>query len=153
MFQRRKASLSVAVGIALASLVAVAEALAAEADVKAPAATATSTPAADHGIQVMSVRTSANGNMIDFRYKVLDSDKAATLMNREHKPFLIDEATGAKLRVPSAPKIGPLRQTAQKPAVGRVYFTLFANPGKMVKPGSKVTLVVGDTRLEHLSIE
>lgn len=105
------------------------------------------------GIQVTSLRMSAQGRMVDFRYKVLDPDKATTLSDREAKPYLLDQASGKKLLVPKAPKIGPLRQTAQKPEAGKVYFALFSNPGQVVKGGSKVTVVLGDFRAENLTVE
>lgn len=105
------------------------------------------------GIQISSLRLSANGNIVDFRYKVLDPDKAAALGDPETKPFLADQASGAKLLVPKTPKIGPLRQTAQRPQAGKVYFMLFANPGKLVKSGGKVTLTVGDFHAENLAVE
>ena len=105
------------------------------------------------GIQISSLRLSANGNIVDFRYKVLDPDKAAALGDPETKPFLVDQASGAKLLVPKTPKIGPLRQTAQKPETGKVYFLLFANPGRLVKSGSKVTVAIGDFRAENMTVE
>jgi hypothetical protein len=105
------------------------------------------------GIQVASVRLSGNGNLVDFRYRVLDPDKAAGLADREAKPFLVDQSTGAKLFVPRTPKIGPLRQTAQKLEPGKTHFMLFSNPGKFVKAGSKVTVAVGDFRVENLIVE
>jgi len=105
------------------------------------------------GIQVLSIRPSAKGYMLDFRYRIIDPDKASLLVNRNIKPYLIDQKSGAKFMVPSGAKIGPLRQTSQKPIADRNYFILFANPGKYVKPGDKVTVVVGDFRAENLTVE
>jgi len=105
------------------------------------------------GIRVLSIRQSANGYMLDFRYRVLDPEKAFLLMNRKEKPYLIDQASGAKFMVPSAPKVGPLRQTSVKPTPNRNYFIIFANPGKYVKPGNKVTVVIGEFRAENLVVE
>lgn len=105
------------------------------------------------GIQVSSLRLTAGGNMIDFRYKVLDPKKAAPLGDRENKAYLIDQATGAKFLVPTTPKIGPLRQKAQNLTAGQSAFVIFVNPGKYVKAGDKVTVVIGDFRVENLVIE
>lgn len=105
------------------------------------------------GIKILRIRQSANGYMLDFRYRIIDSDKASKLVDRKNKPYLIDQASGAKFMVPSSPKIGPLRQTAIKPIANRNYFILFANPGKYVKPGNKVTVVIGDFRAENLVVE
>ena len=120
---------------------------------KACEAAAPAKQVSDFGIDITSLRTSAGGRMVDFRYKVLDPEKAATLAKRENKPYLIDQATGTRLLVPSTPKVGPLRQTAQKLAAGKIYFALFSNRAGVVKPGSKVTIVIGDFRAENLTVE
>lgn len=105
------------------------------------------------GIQVKSLRRTAAGQMLDFRFKVLDPDKAAQLLRREDKPYLLDQTSGKKLTVPSMPKIGPLRPTAVKPEANRVYFILFANPQELVKKGSLVSILIGNIRIEDLTVE
>jgi len=105
------------------------------------------------GIQAVSLRQTAHGHLLDFRYRVLDPQKAATLLRRQNKPYLIDEATGNKLPVPSMPKIGALRQSALTPEAGKVYFVMFQNPNGFVKSGSKVTVVIGDFKAEHLVVD
>ena len=111
------------------------------------------TPEEKFGIKVLSLRLSANGNLLDFRYRVLNPDKAVELLKRSNKPYLIDQASGAKFLVPNTPKIGPLRQSALKPKADRNYFVLFANPGKFITPGRKVTVVIGDFRIEDLVVQ
>lgn len=105
------------------------------------------------GIEVVAIRWSAGGTMLDFRYRVVDPEKALPLLDRSIKPYLIDEASGARFGIPSSPKIGPMRQTAPRAEVGRVYWMLFGNPGRQVKKGNRVTVVVGDVSLEHLTVE
>lgn len=105
------------------------------------------------GIQIRSLRRTAAGRLLDFRFKVLDPDKASQLLKREDKPLLIDQASGKKLMVPSMPKIGPLRPTAVKPEANRVYFILFSNPGDLVKKGNTVSIVIGNFKIEDLMVE
>jgi len=105
------------------------------------------------GIEVLGVRLTAANYMIDVRYRVVDSEKAIPWMNRRAKTYLVDEASGARFFSPSPPKVGPLRQTSRKPLAGRSYFMMFANPGGFVKRGAKVSVVVGEIRLEHLILE
>jgi hypothetical protein len=106
------------------------------------------------GIEIVGLRRSAAGYMLDFRYRLLDPVKAAQLLDRKLSPYLLDEATGAQLRVPTAPKVGQLRPTSRNKIIpGRNYYILFANPGRYLKAGSKVTLVAGDTQINHLTIE
>ena len=104
------------------------------------------------GVQVVGTRLSAAGHMLDFRYRVLDPVKAAPIFVRKTKPYLIDVASGAKLAVPVPAKTGPLR-SSNTPIAGRTYFMFFGNAGKLVKPGNLVTVVVGDFRVEKLTVE
>lgn len=104
------------------------------------------------GIKLLPIRLSAEGYMLDFRYRVLDPEKAMPLFDRKIKPYLVDEASGAVLAVPEPPKVGALRNT-RKPQQDRNYFILFANPGRYVQKGKRVTLVIGDFKAEHLVVE
>lgn len=105
------------------------------------------------GIEVESLRLSAANYMLDFRYRAVDPERASILFDRQVKPYLIHENTGAKFLIPAPAKVGPLRQTTNKPVAGKSYFMMFANPGQYVKAGDKVTVVIGDFRLEHLTVE
>ncbi len=121
----------------------------------APPDTRTSvSPDAEHwGITITSLRLSAANTLIDLRYRVNDPQKARFLGDRQIKPYLIDEATGHKLPVPSFPKTGSLRQTAVALEPGRIYFVLFSNPGRFVQSGNRVTLVAGDFRASNLMVQ
>lgn len=105
------------------------------------------------GIRPVSMQLTATDYMLDFRYRVLDAKKAAAIINRKTKPYLIVEKTGVKLNIPSSYKVGPLRQSAQFAQENRNYFMLFANPGRKVRAGDKVTVMAGDFRLEHLVVQ
>lgn len=104
------------------------------------------------GIEPVSLRLTAAGYMVDFRYRVTDPKKAEPFFYARSKPVLIDQASGKKLSVPVAPKVGALRQKTNKPEVSRIYFVLFGNSG-VVKAGNKVTLIIGDIRIEDLTVE
>jgi hypothetical protein len=103
------------------------------------------------GVQISALRISAAGNVIDFRYRVTDAVKASALGNPGSKPELRDRATGKSLHVPNT-KVGQMRSTGQRLAAGRTYTALFTNPGKVVKPGNKVDIVIGDFRAEDLTV-
>lgn len=105
------------------------------------------------GIEVASLRMSGNGHLIDFRYRVFDPDKAAMMADKKYAPCMIDQATGVRLKIPNTPKLGPLRQSAARLEAGKIYFMLFANSGTAVKAGSKVTIVIGDFKLEDMTVE
>lgn len=118
-----------------------------------PPATSEADLAAKWGIQVASLRMTAGDRLVDFRYKVLDPDKAAVLGQRESKAYLIDQATQTKLRVPSSPKVGALRARADKPTAGTIYTVLFGNAAKVVHSGSRVTIEIGEFRAADLKVE
>jgi hypothetical protein len=104
------------------------------------------------GVRPLSVRQTADGHMLDFRYRITDVEKASPLFSPTIKPLIIDEDTGAVMAVPNVPKVGSMRST-RKPLKDRTYFMLFANPQKHIQPGHKVTVVIGDCRAEHLVVE
>jgi len=105
-----------------------------------------------YGIQIKQIRLTAAGRMLDFRYKVVDPEKASLLTDRQIQPTLIDQATGKKLSVPRT-RLGPMRQTSVKPTPDRDYFVLFGNQNNLVRRGSLVTVVIGDFRIENLTVE
>ena len=99
--------------------------------------------AEEWGVEIEGIRLSAGGYMLDFRYRVVHQDKAAPLFQRNIKPYLIHHASGAKLLMAGSPKTGPLR-TSDPPKKGRTYCIIFANPGRRVKAGERVTLIIGE---------
>ncbi|MFZ2540677.1 MAG: hypothetical protein WAW75_02760 [Gallionella sp.] len=107
------------------------------------------------GINIRGLVLSSAGYMLDFRYRVVEPDKATPLMDKKIKPYLVVEKTGNRLDIPNTPKLGLLRQTPRSSSVAkeRDYFIMFANPGRRLKSGDKVSLVVGDTKIENLRIE
>lgn len=106
------------------------------------------------GIKILGIRLSANGYMVDFRYQVLESEKASPLFDRKVKatPYLIDEASGTKLSVPNMPKVGSLRAKGNL-ETDRNYFILFSNPNGLIKRGNKVTVIIGEFKAEHLIVQ
>jgi hypothetical protein len=111
-----------------------------------------SDPEKKFGIQVLSLRPTALGQMLDLRFKVLDPEKAKPILDKNKKSYLLDQKSGKTLPVPVT-KSGSMRQTTLKPEAGRVYFTLFTNPGGIVKENSQVTLVVGDFKKSDIIVK
>jgi hypothetical protein len=108
------------------------------------------------GVEPLGVRLSAAGYMLDFRLRVLHREKAAPLLIRRSDCYLIAEESGDTLQVARSPKIGALRATVRTESMvkqDRIYATLFANPGRLVKAGDTVTVVMGDYRAEHVVVQ
>jgi hypothetical protein len=104
------------------------------------------------GVDVIGVRPVSTGFMLAFRYRIVDAEKAKVLNDKRSKAYLIDEATGNTLGVPNMENLGELRQK-DAPELNRVYFIMFGNPGKLVKSGGHVSVVVGDFRVDNLVVD
>ncbi len=107
------------------------------------------------GVEVVGITRSARGYMADFRFRVLDSDKALPLFDGKIPPYLIPDGTSIKLPVPMGEKVGAFRTTNRGKNIqsGKDYHIIFANPDAFVKPGQKVSVIIGDFRAEHLTLK
>lgn len=104
------------------------------------------------GVEVLFVRQAAAGYMLEFRYKVLDADKAKSLFLRQTKPILTHYKTGVKLAVPTPAKTGALRNS-NPPKSGTTYWMFFANPAKMVKHGDTIGIKIGEFEVTNLVVK
>jgi hypothetical protein len=104
------------------------------------------------GIEVVGLYPAVGGRVLDLRYKILDTSKAALLPNEPGGIYLMDEGTGITTKLPNSPKTGSIPQNPQKLEAGRNYSLGFPNPEGRFRSGSKVTLVIGNLRAEHLAV-
>jgi hypothetical protein len=145
----RRAALLLGAAVALAACASTDSAVRTADATAAPVAEATHAS----GVKIEALRLSAAGYMIDLRYRVVDREKALPIFERKARPMLID-AAGAQLAVPNTPKLGQLRSTGTRNVKeDRVYSMIFANPGRYVERGAKLTLVIGDARFDGLVVE
>jgi hypothetical protein len=103
------------------------------------------------GVEVLFVRRTAAGYMVEFRYKVLDPEKAKALFVRKTKPVLTHVETGTELVVPTPAKTGALRNS-DVPLADHTYWMFFSNKGNVVQPGDRVNIRIGDFLLEGLVV-
>jgi hypothetical protein len=105
--------------------------------------------AARYGIDVTLVAVTALGGMVDFRYQVVDPDKAdPVLHDLDVYPKIVDEESGATLALRSLP-----HNHIKTLELGGNYFFLLPNAHNAIHEGSSVTLVIGDVRLEHVIVQ
>lgn len=97
-----------------------------------------------YGIHITMLGVTAGGGAVDFRYRVVDPDKASVYLHgTTDLPVLISESNGARIEAPTH-----MHSTAFQ--YGVVYYTLYGNPRGVIQPGSKVTVMLGDLRLKHV---
>ena len=107
------------------------------------------------GVKPVAIRLTCADYFVDFRYVIIDPDKAKAILSRSKQNkevFLLDQKTGKKFPVPVT-KIGPLRATTLSPKKGRQYTILFSNVGKSIKKGDKVSVIIGKFKAENLTVE
>lgn len=107
------------------------------------------------GVEVIGIRRTSAGYMLDFRFRVLDAEKALPLFDHRIKPYVLTEKTQTKLPVPMAPKVGAFRPTNRGKNIkgDKTYYMVFGNPDRFVKPGEKVSVVIGDFRADNLTVQ
>jgi len=110
-------------------------------------------PLDEYGVEVKGLNLSAAGYMLDFRFMVVDPDKAAAIFGPEIENTVIDQQSGAKFIVPAPPKVGSMRQNKETPRKDKTYFVMFANPGRFIKRGDKVTVVLGPMELKDVVVQ
>jgi hypothetical protein len=104
--------------------------------------------AARHGIDVDLVAVTAAGGLVELRMQVTDPDKAnAVIHEPADRPVLVAEDTGQTLAMSAPP------HHKANLELGREYFFLLANAHNALRPGSEVTVVVDDVRLEHVEVQ
>ncbi|MES9831674.1 MAG: hypothetical protein ABW139_05465 [Candidatus Thiodiazotropha sp. DIVDIV] len=106
------------------------------------------------GVEMVSLRLTAAGYMIDFRFRVLDVEKANVFFDNRFKPLLVVERSNAKLPIPMAAKVGAFRTTNRGKNIkpDKTYYMVFGNPDSHVKSGEKVTMVIGDFKAANLTV-
>lgn len=97
------------------------------------------------GIRVTQIATTADGGMVDFRYQVVDPDKALAMMDDlSTTPVLVAEDSGTLVNSAA------MMANKHDLHAGVIYFLLFRNTDGSIKAGRPVSVVIGDLRLEHV---
>ena len=111
--------------------------------------------AEEWGVEVIGIQRAAGGYMLDFRFQVVDAKKALPLFDHRIKPYVVASKSDIKLPVPMAAKVGAFRPTNRGKNIksDKTYYMLFANPDRYVKSGEKVSVVIGDFKAEHLTVQ
>jgi len=105
------------------------------------------------GIEAPSVKAVESGVILRFSYRVVDPVKAQLLSDKKINPVLESPEKGVRLSVPSMEKIGQLRQSPPVIEAGKTYWMAFSNSGRLLKPGDRVDIVIGNFTARGLQVE
>ncbi len=100
-----------------------------------------------YGIHISMVAVTAAGGVVDFRFRVTDPEKAEKYMHGPYSelPILIAETDGTRID----PRTHIHKANYE---FGRTYYSIYRNPGGVIRSGSEVTVVLGDLRLNHVPV-
>ena len=106
------------------------------------------------GVELLGMRRSAAGMFLDFRFRVLNIEKSLPLFDHRIKPQLLAERTDIQLPLAMSTKVGAFRPTNRGKNIkaDKNYYMLFGNPDRHVKVGEKVSVIIGDFKVEHLIV-
>lgn len=100
------------------------------------------------GVRLVQVAVTGGGGLIDLRYQVVDPDKAAAVHGTDTPPLLIEKTTGL---IVDQLLMGH-SHTGQYQA-GVTYYLIFENPGNLVQPGSKVSILLGNSEVDDVTVQ
>lgn len=99
-----------------------------------------------YGLRVTLVGVTAGGGMVDFRFKVIDAEKADHLLgHHDNMPQLLPVGSKVRLGIPGA--------HSPNYASGKVYYMLYGNAGGIVQPGTQVQIAFGDVILDAVTAQ
>jgi hypothetical protein len=97
------------------------------------------------GVKLTQMAVTGDGGLLDLRFQVLDSGKAASI--HDTSPMLVDEGTGV---VVNELYMGHRHKGLMR--AGQGYYLLFNNPGNLVSRGSRVTVQLGHAQVAHVDV-
>ena len=99
------------------------------------------------GVQITRVAVTGNGGLVDLRFKVVDPNRANAVHDERTPPAVVDESSGLVVHQ-------LLMNHAHSGAfqTGVTYYLVFENPGNWVRRGGKVTVLLGNAQVEHVTV-
>jgi hypothetical protein len=99
------------------------------------------------GVKITQVAATGDGGLVDLRFAVVDANKAAALHDPAHPPAVVDQRTGLVVKdlLMSHAHTAPFK-------TGVTYYLVFNNPGDWVHRGDKVAVLLGDARVENVTV-
>jgi hypothetical protein len=127
---------------------------AARAPASAPGASAgkpASAQASEPKLTVNRAVMAANGSMLQVRFTVPASSVTRWIPMQPKDTYVVDETSGEKFYVANLGRIGPAAQV-RLPKEGGSSYMIIDNRHEHLKPGAKITVVVGALKQKHVTV-
>ena len=106
-------------------------------------------PPSSQRVEVAELRLAANRDFVGVRFRMIGGDRFDP---EATEIYLVDESTGEKFSVVRLQRIGRIAEFSV-PGEKDVHHIMFRNREGKLKIGSRVTVVVGAARQEHLLVQ
>src|SRR5512140_1450040 len=106
-------------------------------------------PPSSPRVEVTRLQLAANREYVGVRFRMIGSDR---FDSKATEIYLVDESTGERFPVVRLQRIGRMAEFSV-PGEKDVHQVMFRNREGKLKIGSRVTLVVGSSRQEHLRVQ
>lgn len=100
-------------------------------------------------MEVTQLRLAANREFVGVRFRMIGGDRFDP---KTSEIYLVDEATGERFSVVRLQRIGQMAEFSV-PGEKDVHHIMFRNREGKLKIGTRVTVVVGPARQEHLLVQ
>jgi len=100
-------------------------------------------------LEVVQLRLAANQEFVGVRFRMVGGDRFDP---EATEIYLVDESTGERFSVVRLQRIGRMAEF-RVPGEKDVHHIMFRNREGKLKIGSRVTVVVGSARQEHLLVQ
>ena len=106
-------------------------------------------PSSSQRMEVVQLRLAANREFVGVRFRMIGGDRFDP---ETTEIYLVDESTGERFSVVRLQRIGGMAEF-RVPGEKDVHHIMFRNREEKLKIGSRVTVVVGPARQEHLLVQ
>jgi len=106
-------------------------------------------PPSSPQMEVTQLRLTANREFVGVQFRMIGGDR---FDSEATEIYLVDESTGERFSVVRLQRIGRMAEF-RVPGEKDVYNIMFRNQEGKLKIGSRITVVVGPSRQEHLLLQ
>lgn len=99
------------------------------------------------GVRLVQLAVTGEGGLLDLRFQVMDPNAAASIHDAETPPAILEESTGL---VAAELLMGHSHTSPFN--LGATYYLIFENPGNLIHRGDRVSVLLGDAQVQHVTV-